>query len=57
MTRTEIITRLCDIVAEITNIRENELKEEDWMVDASLREVAVRIQLAMKMMQEKGEKK
>lgn len=54
MTRTEIITRLCDIVAEITNIRENELKEEDWMVDASLREVAVRLQMAMKKMQEGG---
>lgn len=57
MTRAEIITRLCDIVAEITNIRENELKEEDWMVDASLREVTIQIQLALKKMQEKGEKK
>ncbi len=57
MTRAEIITHLCDIVADITNIRENELKDEDWMVDASLREVTIRIQLALKKMQEKGEKK
>ena len=57
MTRTEIITRLCEMVADITNIRENELKDEDWMVDASLREVTIRIQLALKKMQEKGEKK
>lgn len=56
MTRAEIITHLCDIVADITNIRENELKDEDW-VDASLREVTIRIQLALKKMQEKGEKK
>ena len=54
MTRTEIITHLCDIVADITNIRENELKDEDWMVDASLREVSVRIQLALKIMQGGG---
>lgn len=56
MTRTEIITRLCEIVADITNIRENELKDEDWMVDASLREVSVRIQLALKIMQGGGKK-
>ena len=52
MTRTEIITRLCEMVDDITNIRENGLKDEDWMVDASLREVSVRIQLALKIMQE-----
>lgn len=56
MTKTEIITKLCEMVADITNIRENELKEEDWMVDISLREVAVRIQLALKIMQGGGEK-
>lgn len=56
MTKTEIITRLCEIVADITNIRENGLKDEDWMVDISLREVAVRIQLALKIMQGGGEK-
>lgn len=52
MTRTEIISKLCEMVANITNIRENGLKDEDWMVYASLREVSVRIQLAMKMLQE-----
>lgn len=55
MTRTEIITRLCEMVADITNICENGLKDEDWLVDASLREVSVSIQLVLKIMQGGGE--
>lgn len=50
MTHAEIITQLCDIVANITEIREN-LTDADWQLDASLKDVAVRIQLAMKQMQ------
>ena len=50
MTRTEIITRLCEIVADIPEIREH-LSDSDWQLDASLKDVAVRIQLAMKQMQ------
>lgn len=56
MTRTEIITRLCEMVAEITDIRENHLPKDEWQADASLREVAVRLQLVMKQMQEGGQK-
>lgn len=42
------------MVAELTDIREHHLEEKDWHVDASLREVAVRLQLAMKLMQGEG---
>lgn len=57
MTHTEIITQLCDIVQNITEIREN-LTDADWQLDASLRDVAVRLQMAMKQMQgEKGGEK
>lgn len=54
MTHTEIITRLCEMVADIADIRQN-LTDADWQLDASLRDVAVRLQMAMKQMQgEKG---
>ena len=57
MTHTEIITRLCEMVADIAHIRQN-LTDADWQLDASLRDVAVRLQMAMKQMQgeEGGEK-
>ena len=57
MTHTEIITRLCEMVADIADIRQN-LTDADWQLDASLRDVAVRLQMAMKQMQgeEGGEK-
>ena len=50
MTRTEVITRLCDMVAELTDIRENHLDDKDWQLDAALKDVAVRLQMAMKLM-------
>ena len=50
MTRAEIITRLCEMVADIAELREK-LTDADWRLDASLKDVAVRIQLAMKQMQ------
>lgn len=57
MTHTEIITRLCEMVADIADIRQN-LTDADWQLDASLRDVAVRLQMAMKQMQgEKGGEK
>lgn len=52
MTRTEIITRLCDIVADIAELREK-LTDADWRLDAALKDVSVRLQMAMHDM-EKG---
>lgn len=50
MNNTEIITKLCEITAEIAEVREH-LAADQWQLDAELREVQVRLQLAMKRMQ------
>lgn len=53
MTRVELITRLCEMEAELEDMRQK--ADAEWQVDVRLKDISVRIHLLLKEMQEGGE--
>ena len=54
MTRTETVTRLCELVAEIEEIRDN--TKGCWFVYGELQEVGAKVQGILQRIQEEGGK-
>lgn len=54
MTRIEMITRLCEMSAELEDMRQKASAE--WKVDVWLKDITVRMQLLLKEMQNESEK-
>ena len=52
MTHTELVTRLCEHVADIEELR-TQFRSE-WLIDTRLKDIASRLQLLMKEIQEGG---
>jgi hypothetical protein len=48
MTRVEMITRLCEMAAELEDMRQKAAAE--WKVDVRLKDITVRMQLLLKEM-------
>ena len=53
MTRIELITRLCEMAAELEAMRLE--ADAEWKVDVRLKDISVRMQLLLKEMQEGGD--
>ena len=53
MTRIELITRLCEMAAELEDMRQK--ADAEWKVDVRLKDITVRMQLLLKEMQEGGD--
>lgn len=52
MTRTELVTRLCEHTAELEELRSQ--FQTEWLIDTRLKDVASRLQMLMKEIQEGG---
>lgn len=53
MTRTEIITRLCEMVAEMEEMRQNDCLHDSFKLEIG--KIGIKIQVLLQHMQEGGE--